>query len=163
MSVALWRIATDTPSYVAEDLRGEGAKATGGRWNSVGRAALYTAPAIALACLETAVHLATPGLPLNRFLVRILVPEEVWATRTIRGVQDLPVGWQSTPPGRVSIQHGDLWLQSGVSALLQVPSVIVPEEFNIVVNPSHLDAARMTAAKVRQWVYDGRLIGMRRP
>lgn len=163
MSVALWRIATDTPSYVAEDLGGQGAKATGGRWNSVGRAALYTSPAISLACLETVVHLDTPGLPLNRFLVRILVPDEVWAMRTIRSVQDLPVGWQSTPPGRVSIQHGDLWLQSGVSALLQVPSVIVPEESSIVMNPNHPDAARMTAVKLRQWVYDGRLVGMRKP
>jgi RES domain-containing protein len=52
---------------------------------------------------------------------------------------------------------GNSWAQSGASAILRVPSVIVPEEENILINPAHPDAAGITATKVRRWLYDPRL------
>ncbi|NUZ06148.1 RES family NAD+ phosphorylase [Piscinibacter koreensis] len=158
MTVALWRIATDAPDYEAHDLGGRGAEKTGGRWNRKGRPVVYSASSIALACLETIVHLNADGLPLNRFLVRIEVPDEVWARREVRTAADLPVGWSAIPEGKVSLDTGDAWLQSGASALLLVPSVIVPEEFNALVNPAHRDAARLVARKERPWFYDQRLV-----
>jgi RES domain-containing protein len=155
--VVLWRIATDTREYEAHDLSGKGAEKTGGRWNRAGRPAVYAASSVALACLETVVHLNAGDLPLNRFLVRIDVPDELWQARRTFTPADLPVGWSAIPEGRVSLDAGDRWLQHAPTALLQVPSVIVPEEVNVVINPLHPDAGLILAAKVRPWFYDQRL------
>jgi RES domain-containing protein len=153
-----WRIATDTPTYTSEDLSGAGAKATGGRWNSKGNAMLYCASSIALATLETVVHLSAGGLPLNRYLVQIDIPEAVWDKRQQLSAPSAPVGWDALPVGMVSIQVGDVWLASQASAVLGVPSIIVPEELNILINPLHSDSPMITAIKIRKWVYDSRLV-----
>ncbi len=157
MTVSLWRIASDTKDYESYDLSGKGAEKTGGRWNRAGTPVLYTATTAALACLETVVHLNTAGLPLNRFLVRIDVPDGVWASKQVKPATTLPVGWNAVPEGKVSLDIGDAWLMGVASALLLVPSVIVPEEFNALLNPKHPDATSITATKLRPWYYDGRL------
>ena len=156
-SVAVWRIATDTPAYEADDLSGKGAELKGGRWNRPGHAVIYAGSTIALACLETVVHLNQSGLPLNRFLVRIDIPSTVWAARSVVLAADLPVGWSAIPEGKVSLDAGDAWLQAGDVAVLIVPSVIVPEESNILINAAHPDAALIRASKVRAWFYDARV------
>lgn len=155
MSVFLWRIGTDTPDYTADDVSGAGAEKTGGRWNRIGNPVLYTSPSIALACLETVVHLGVSALPLNRFLVRLEVPDSVWAKRMT--LNPAPVGWEAEPAGAMSLDAGDHWLASLDSALLLVPSVIVPEEFNVLVNPVHPDSATLIVSKMRQFRYDARL------
>ena len=157
MSVSVWRIATDTPAYEAHDLSGKGAELKGGRWNRAGRPVVYAATNIALACLETVVHLNQAGLPLNRFLVRIDVPDGVWAARRTLRVADLAVGWSAIPEGKVSLDVGDAWLVAGNSALLLVPSAIVPEEMNVLINVRHPDAANIQATKLRPWLYDSRV------
>jgi len=157
VTIAVWRIATDTPDYEADDLSGAGAEATGGRWNRAGRPVLYASTTIALACLETLVHTNISQLPLNRFLVRLEVPYDVWAARQEETRATLPVGWSAVPEGKVSLDRGDAWLVGGKSALLLVPSVVVPEEANVLLNPKHGDAKRVTAAKIRGWFYDGRI------
>ena len=158
MTVALWRIATDAPDYTADDLSGEGARRSGGRWNRAGMPVLYTASSIALACLETIVHLRGEGLPLNRYLVRIDVPEEVWQNARVLTDATAPIGWDAIPAGKVSLDTGDRWLAgSSEPALFSVPSVIVPEEANVLINPAHRDAKRITATKIRRWTYDLRV------
>jgi RES domain-containing protein len=158
MTVILWRIATVTPQYAAEDMSGSGAKATGGRWNKVDVAVLYTASNRSLACLETLVHVVAGGLPLNRILVRIDVPDDVWKAATYFDAADAKnVGWDVQPAGMVSIDAGSNWAKSGASALFIVPSSIVPEEMNVLINPAHADAAKISATKVRRWTYDPRL------
>ncbi|NIM41928.1 MAG: RES domain-containing protein [Hydrogenophaga sp.] len=158
MSVVLWRIATDAREYKADDLDGKGAERTGGRWNRPGRPVVYTASSVALACLETVVHLNAGDLPLNRFLVRIVVPDDVWAARKVEAAADLPSGWNAIPESRVSLDIGDRWLRNASSALMAVPSVVVPEEFNVLINPMHAHAAGIRAGKVRSWFYDHRLV-----
>lgn len=153
----VWRIATDTSKYLADDLSGEGAKTTGGRWNSQGLAVLYCADTPSLACLETLVHLGTSGLPLNRYLVAIDIPDSVWNAREIKNISNLAVGWDACPPGKISLALGDGWLTSTASAILVVPSVIAPEDCVILINPLHSDAASITAQKTRKWLYDPRL------
>lgn len=157
MSVAIWRIATARPGLPATDLGGNGAAIAGGRWNSSGRRAVYASTSIALACLETLAHLNCASLPLKRFLVRVDVPDDVWAGRTVRTPANLPAGWDSLPAGKASRQNGDQWLDQGLTALLQVPSVIIPEEFNLVLNPRHIDSPRARAELTREWAYDARL------
>lgn len=151
-----WRIATDTPDYVAEDMRGIGARNTGGRWNRAGLSVIYSAESIALAVIETLVHLPSAGLPLNRYLVRIEIPDAVWATRSDI-LDSAPVGWDALPAAMVSLDFGDAWLHEARSAVLVVPSVAVPEERNILINPAHPDAKRITAQKLRKWTYDSRI------
>jgi RES domain-containing protein len=157
MTLAMWRIATDTPDYSADDLSGEGAKRTGGRWNRPGLPVVYCASNIALACLETVIHWNASDLPLNRYLVRLDVPDEVWAQATPVTAETGPVGWDAIPTGKVSLDLGDAWINEKKSALLLVPSVIVPEESNALINPAHPDAAKITATKVRKWLYDARI------
>jgi RES domain-containing protein len=157
LSQTVWRIATDTPTYEADDLSGAGAKTTGGRWNAVGVPVVYTSQTRALACLETVIHLSAGGLPLNRYLVDVTIPDELWTDAQMTTAASLPVGWDAEPAGRTSIEFGTNWMRSGTSALLVVPSVIVPEEFNVLINPQHSRSARITAAKVRKWLYDPRL------
>ena len=156
MTVVVWRIAADTPAYTSDDLSGEGASRTGGRWNSKGNAVVYTSKTVSLACLETLVHLNAGGLPLNRYLVRVEVPDRTWASRKVLTPDELPVGWDALPHGKVSITTGDDWIASGTAALLEVPSVIVPEDANVLINPAHADSAGVTATKVRRWTYDPR-------
>lgn len=155
--IHLWRIATDTPNYTADDVTGAGAKATGGRWNRQGNAMLYTATSISLAVLETFVHIKGGSLPLNRYLVRFDVPDAVW--RDARDCRTPPVGWDAVPEGMVSLDEGDDWLKQNTSALMVVPSVIVPDEFNVLVNPAHPDMSQIGVIKLKKWQYDKRMFG----
>lgn len=158
MTHVLWRIAADTKNYLADDISGQGAKATGGRWNATGHAVLYSSTTRALACLETIVHLGSGGLPLNRYLVEIKVPAAVWRAARKMDQKRLPVGWDAEPAGKTSIDFGTDWIVSNATALLTIPSVIVPEEFNVLINPVHPDTGGIKARKLRRWTYDPRLL-----
>ena len=163
MSRHIWRIATDTPDYTADDATGEGARRTGGRWNRKGLPVLYCAESIALAALETFVHLDSGSLPLNRYLVHIDVPDNLWDQATLLQSSSLSVGWDAEPSGRISLDIGDAWLNSpGGTLLLRVPSVIVPIEANVLINPRHQDMTGLTFTTNRKWTYDARMVKLRR-
>jgi RES domain-containing protein len=154
---AVWRIASDTPAYGSDDLSGKGAEITGGRWNKKGTPLLYTAGSIALACLETVVHLGgTSPLPLNRYLIKIEITDEMWKERVIFDDSN-NVGWDALPEGLVSINWGTSWASSLSSLLAQVPSIVVPEEYNVLINPKHPTASKLVATKLRRWSYDTRI------
>lgn len=157
MTVHLWRVASDTPLWTAEDMAGKGAAQKGARWNHAGEHVTYAATSISLAAWETRAHFARGSkLPWNRYLVRIDVPDDLWAAREIL-MRPPPVGWDAIPEGLISRTEGSAWLASGRTALLGVPSVIVNEEDNVLLNPAHPDAQRITAAKVRRFIYDHRI------
>ncbi len=158
MTVSLWRIASDTPEWTAEDLGGKGAAAKGARWNHPREHVTYTSTSISLAAWETRAHLGKAGtaLPFNRYLVRIDVPDDVWAART-RLAAPLPVGWDAIPEGLVSRSLGSAWLAAGRSALLVVRSVVIEEEDNILINPAHPACAGLGVAKIRRFLYDHRV------
>ena len=157
MTVSLWRVASDTPQWAAQELAGKGAAHKGARWNHAGEVVTYAATSVSLAAWETRAHFGkgTP-LPWNRYLVRIDVPDELWAARQTLALPP-PVGWDAIPEGLVSRAEGSAWLASGRSALLAVPSVIINEEDNVLINPAHPDAQRIAAVKLRRFVYDARV------
>jgi RES domain-containing protein len=155
-AISVWRIAADSPAYTADDRSGKGAELTGGRWNEKGVPLLYTSESRALACLETLVHLNSAGLPLNRYLVELLISADAWAGRE-RFDAGMKVGWDAEPPGKVSIDWGTRWARDKRSLVAEVPSAIVPEEANLLLNPLHPDAAKVQALKRRKWTYDARL------
>ncbi|MBM3556502.1 MAG: RES domain-containing protein [Alphaproteobacteria bacterium] len=155
MSLA-WRIGTDAPDYTADDLTGVGAELTGGRWNRKGTRMVYAASSPALACLETIVHLNAGDLPLNRYLVQLDIPDRLikaafWFDPITH------VGWDAIPAGQVSLDAGERWVKGGASAVMIVPSVIVLEEVNYLINPKHADARKISTKKIRKWAYDMRL------
>ena len=156
-SVTLWRIATDTPDYEADDLSGKGAETTGGRWNRKGVAMVYASTTRSLACLETVVHLGSGDpLPLNRYLVEITLPIGLWDARAVFDSAS-QVGWDAEPAGKVSLDWGSSWAAGRTTLLAEVPSVIVPEELNVLINPKHPDIGAVRSRKVRKWTYDARL------
>lgn len=150
----LWRIAAETRQYPATDLSGKGAALSPGRWNSEAEAVVYSASTIALAVLETAAHINDAGLPLDRYLVEIDVPAAVWRARITFAAQKLPPQWDAIPAGMASAAIGSAWLADQKSALLLVPSVIVPEECAALINPAHPQAASITARAVRKFEYN---------
>lgn len=150
----LWRIATETRLYKADDLSGAGAAKNPGRWNELGQPVLYAAPTIAMAVLETAAHVDAGGLPLNKFLVRLEIPPAVWRKRKELDPTTLPVTWSAVPAGVTSAEIGSTWIKSSDSTILLVPSVIVPEERAALINPAHPGAAKISASIVRQFEYD---------
>jgi RES domain-containing protein len=152
--VKVWRIATETRQYRADDLSGAGAARKPGRWNADGEAIVYAAASIALAVLETAAHVDDAGFPLNRFIVGIDIPDDAWAVREAIPVGRLPATWSAIPAGQGSIQVGSQWLASRRSLALLVPSAIVPEELVVLLNPNHPDAGRLKASAIRRFEYD---------
>lgn len=155
----VWRIAVDTLDYSADDLTGKGAEITGGRWNRQGTPLLYTATSRALAGLETIVHLNSGGLPLNRYLVSVEIEDGLWNAARVETAASLPIGWDAEPASLTSVDLGTAWARAATSLLLSAPSVIVPEEPNILINPRHPDIGKLVARKVRRWLYDPRIVG----
>jgi RES domain-containing protein len=152
-----WRIATQGPSWRADDFSGNVSTGDPGRWNSHGVPVVYCSSSLALCCLETLVHVGgDAGLLLQRWLVAFDVPTEQWLQRTRLGPSDLPC-WDATPSSAASSDWGNRWLASRRSLLAAVPSVIVPEESNLLINPRHLACALLLATTVRRWTYDSRL------
>jgi RES domain-containing protein len=149
----LWRIAAETRKYSADDLSEAGAALSPGRWNDENEALVYCAPTIAMAVLETAAHVNDAGLPLNRFVVAIDVPDAVWARRELLDKTKLPPTWAAIPAGRASVAIGSRWLAAKRTAILVAPSVVVPEEDITLINPVHADAAGIGANAIRQFEY----------
>lgn len=150
----LWRIAAETRNHAADDLSGAGAAAHPGRWNEEKQPVIYAAPTIAMAVLETGAHVDDGGLPLNRFLVRIDVPDDEWMAREELDPAKLPPPWSAIPAGRTSAKIGTAWLASARTLILLVPSVIVPEERAALINPLHPNAKKLSAAVMRPFAYN---------
>lgn len=154
----IWRIATQGPTWQADDLSGLGAAQDPGRWNVLGVPVVYASGSIALACLETLVHISGDlSLPLKRWLVAIDIPHDHWQQRTILLPED-GTGWDACPPEPPSCTWGSQWLASRRALLAQVPSVIIPEEANLLINPGHPACKCLQPTVVRRWTYDTRLI-----
>jgi formylglycine-generating enzyme required for sulfatase activity/RES domain-containing protein len=167
--ISIWRIASQGSTWKANDLSGNGAARYPGRWNSLDRPIVYSSSSIALACLETVVHLAGDDpLPYPRQLVRITIPRHHWEQRKMFANEELS-GWDSAPTReRAENQFadtrawGDDWLLGLESLLAEVPSVIVPEETNLLLNPRHPALGELVAEIVRPWFYDARLLPIAR-
>ncbi|MGH8190161.1 MAG: RES family NAD+ phosphorylase [Rhodanobacteraceae bacterium] len=145
-----WRIGTTTMTCTADDLSGAGAAQNPGRWNASNQFVVYAAPTIAMSVLETAAHLRSGSLPLDRHVVRIAIPAGVWRARERVPVSRLPVGWDAMPASMIAAQFGAKWYDARRGAILEVPSAIVPEETILVINAMHPDAGKLQADAVRR-------------
>lgn len=137
-----------------EDLSGTGARLYGGRWNSVGKPMVYTASSRALAVLEVLVHLPPALIPADFCQATFEVPDDV----QVLDMAKLPPNWQEYPePARLKTM-GDAFLKAKKHLLLKVPSAVVEEEFNYLLNPVHPDITSVKIVDVRPFTFDERLI-----
>jgi len=114
---------------------------------------VYLAETPAGALLEACVHTGANDVPPNYVLLRVTAGDEVSLEEL--DVNVLPAGWpQSTD---VTQEIGSAWLRSGRTALLRVPSALVPATFNVVLNPLHVDATRLRIESAIQYPFDSRL------
>jgi RES domain-containing protein len=149
--LSAWRL-TKT-KLIAGAWDGEGAKKSGGRWNSVGIAVVYTSGTLSLALVEVLVHLPSGILPAYS-AVRVDFDESMV---TAIGPRDIPANWRDYPPPPDTKAIGDLWVAQGSSLVLRVPSVIVPTEFNYILNPAHPAFADLTIGEPMPFPFDPRL------
>ena len=152
---AVWRIARRPHAL---DRLGTGARQAGGRWNLAGTAVISAGETIAVAALETFVHLAGV-VPADLVLVRIDLPGDHSFERP--GLDDLPAEGDAVPTGSGSMEFGPRWARDGRSLVLYVPSVLVREERNAVVNPGHPEFAGVSFVIERDFQYDPRMFGPR--
>jgi RES domain-containing protein len=149
--VRVYRIAR--VRYAALD--GEGARLVGGRWNSVGVPVVYTALTRALAVLESLVHADPDLVPPDLTTFEIDVPDGLAEETVDRDA--LPADWRR--PGHLRcVELGDTWFRRGGTPLLRVPSAVVPEEMNLLINPRHRDAARVEVISSAPFAFDARLL-----
>ena len=129
---------------------------TPGRWHFRGRRAVYCAQSPAAALLEILVHfeIDIQALPVRYRLLKVETPDDVQIERV--SVDDLPVNWPQKT--EVTRELGERWLVKGSAALLSVPSAIVPETFNILLNPAHQDAKRIVVVQTGEHAIDPRLL-----
>jgi RES domain-containing protein len=154
VSVVAWRIVQRR--FVKTAFSGEGARRFGGRWNSPGRAVVYTAGSQALAALEMLVHLDSESLLQQYVAIPVTVPEK-WMEKV--RLADLPRNWNAYPASRATRAIGDQWLARGSSPVLQVPSTVIPTEANYLLNPAQKHFRRLRIGKARPFRFDARLAG----
>lgn len=157
--VTAFRLARTTVEYKADALDGASAAHNGARWNAVNVPMVYASLSRALSALETLVHLAEPPgveLPLDRYLIEINIHEAAWAAREIFNPKSAH-DWDAIPGSKSAVDWGSTWASKRRSLVAIVPSVIVPEEMNVLLNPLHPDADGLKAKIMRKWLYDPRI------
>jgi RES domain-containing protein len=147
-----WRITKRAHVRTAFD--GTGARKYGGRWNSPGNAVVYTAQSQSLAALEVLVHLDSPVLLQKYVLIGVDIDESLVSEVARSG---LPRNWQSDPPPAELRAIGDRWFVGGTSAVLRVPSTLVPGESNFLLNPFHPEFRKLHVGKPVSFRFDPRL------
>ena len=151
--VSAYRIVA--PRWSHDALSGEGARKFGGRWNSPGRAMVYLGGSRALAALEMLVHLPTPLSRAKPYhIIEVQIPGHLIANYPL---SLLPKGWRESPPTQITCMIGDDWLQATGQLALRVPSTMIPEESNILINPLHPDYIQITQSKASNFSFDTRL------
>ncbi len=123
------------------------------RWNSKGTFVIYSASSRALACLENLVHRGGEGLDLLYRTMVIYIPDNIEMDEITR--DELPLKWQAYKGQLQTRRLGDEWARS--SAVLKVPSAIIPEENNYLINPGHLDFPLIQLDGVEKFMFDQRL------
>jgi len=139
----------------AHDLSGRGAEKAGGRWNSRGVPVLYTSQSRALASLEMAVHIPFGFLPKDFKLISIELPEHCGLIEINQ--DDLPDNWKQYTFSTITQKIGNEWARQADALIMKVPSVVVEEEFNFLVNPLHPDFKYVSIAGIKAFEFDLRL------
>ena len=143
----VWRLASGR----YPPLTGEGARLVGGRWNSPGRPLLYASESLALCLAECLVHVPGP-LPRDYMAFKILVPAD---SVEVLDAKELEGAWRADVA--ITRAIGDRWLAEGRCLALAVPSIVLPESTNVLLNPAHPLANRLEVVSQEPFHFDPRL------
>lgn len=153
MTVA-WRLVRPEQGTFERAFSGEGARLYGGRWNAPGRRVVYLSASLALAALETLVHADRHAFERDYLAFRLELPDT--AVLSLPGAE-LPAAWRARPVSPAARAVGNAWLQDAASLALWVPSVVVPIERNLLVNPGHPDWRAVRPSEPVAFRFDDRL------
>jgi RES domain-containing protein len=134
---AFYRIVQERWASTAMD--GEGARLYGGRWNPTGLSAVYLAESRALAALEILVHAPREALRLEWRIIKV------------------PDDWREQPTSIGAQRYGGDWLRRGEGVALRLPSVIIPQESSLLLNPGHINARELKISRPEVFSFDPRL------
>jgi RES domain-containing protein len=148
----------DRKKYLKDTLKGIGASMSSSfRWNSEHTRMVYTSESRALALLEITAHLnGVMEIPTDRYLVEIEIPDAL-KIQTLY-ITDLPKNWNAHPPSVFTQNLGDSFVQKLKAPVLKVPSSIVPQEFNLLINPHHPDANKIQMISKECLAFDPRIV-----
>jgi RES domain-containing protein len=142
-------------SKYSKDLSGLGAGKTGGRWNSKGKALIYTSSSRALCVAEIAVHTPFGILPKDYKLITINIPDEIGQQEIKKS--DLPKDWYIFPHPNSTQAFGDNFISESNYLVLKVPSSVVQGDFNYLINPEHQESAKIKILSIEPFQFDTRL------
>jgi RES domain-containing protein len=150
----VWRLARS--GYAL--FEGEGARLYGGRWNHPGFRAVYTSEHLSLAVLEYFVNLDTDLAPADLVAVSAVIPRGVEEERVeARDLSRLAPDWRTCPAPSALQDLGSDWIRRGETAVLSVPSAVVPEERNVLLNPAHAAFERIRIGRPQPFGFDPRM------
>jgi RES domain-containing protein len=148
--ITLYRFTAEKYKF---DLSGEGSRLFGGRWNNKGNAVAYTSTTISLSLLELLIHSVSYEEIVTKYLMIIEISAQIEIPEI--KTSKLKADWISDIGNTRWI--GDEFLKAGSSLLLKVPSAIIPDEKNILINPNHKDFNKIKIKTSNKFEFDGRL------
>jgi RES domain-containing protein len=148
-----WRLTAGR--YAGHAFDGEGARLYGGRWNHPGTAVVYCSATLSLAVLEFFVHLEPDLAPGGLVAVPAFLPEDL--SREEIEASALPSNWRLYPASESLKDLGTDWARRKRTAMLAVPSAVIPRESNLLLNPAHPDFARVRIGPAEPFSFDPRM------
>lgn len=148
MEIISYRVVKE--KYLDSVFDGEGARLYGGRWNSKGVPVVYTSDSLALCSLELFVHLPSYKLLADYSFITIIFNSDLVTDASLID------GWDARPISKISQIIGDQWIKEGQSSILRVPSVLMPDGYNYLININHPDSNRIKMGRPQPLQFDTR-------
>ncbi len=149
--MTVYRICNAAYAY---DLSGEGARLHGGRWNHIGTPCLYASSSRSLTVLEYSVNVNLSRILRNLVVATIEIPED---DMKVLSMAELPGDWKNAPAPASTKVLGTSLINAMHHLVIKIPSTVVPEEFNFLVNPRHHRVSECSVVDVKDFVYDLRI------
>jgi RES domain-containing protein len=149
----VWRIVPKR--RYSQAFTGEGARLYGGRWNPRGVRVVYTSATLSLAALEYFVHVSKETRPEDLVSISLEIPKNLRIERFSEST--LSSNWRVYPATDELKEIGKKWIKSGATAVLAVPSAVIPQELNYLINPDHPDFKKMKISKPTPFNLDERM------
>jgi RES domain-containing protein len=153
LTITGWRLVSER--WLGTAFTGEGARLSGGRWNSKGVPVVYLGGSLALAALELLAHLDHKQALEGHYAVPVTFDRQL--TMAV-DKNDLPPEFPQAGTILATQRLGDTWVERGESPLLRVPSAVIPQEHNYLFNPAQEEAGRVEIGQARPFTYDRRLV-----
>ena len=139
----------------ATPLSGIGAAIKGARWNSVGIEMIYTAAIRSLAMAEVAVHFSVSTIPEDYVMITIYIPDDILMKKI--ELSELPPNWNAFPHPQTTQSVGDKFILENKYCLLQIPSSVTQGDYNLLINPNHIDFKKINIIEITKISFDRRL------